>query len=97
MKAHWWMSWSNNVFYAPNQQITQASGNTLTWHMWLEMTVWNLANVLDCLGSSISDNQIVGYAGGVGTPVFIDTLGNFAVALYGNNAAGTIMNYIEQA
>jgi hypothetical protein len=24
-------------------------------------------------------------------------LGNFAVALYGNNAAGSIMNYIEQA
>jgi hypothetical protein len=61
------------------------------------MIVYPLGNVLDCLGSSISDNQIVGYNGGVGTPVFIDTLGNFAVALYGNNNAGTIMNYIEQA
>jgi hypothetical protein len=96
VKSHWWMSWSNNVFYAPNQQIIQASGNTLTWHMWLEMTVYPLGNHLDCLGSSISDNQIIGYSGGVGTPVFIDTLGNFAVALYGNNNPGTIMNYIEQ-
>jgi hypothetical protein len=94
-KTHWWMSWSNNVFYAPNQQITGGSGGLVTWHMWLEMTVVPLANHLDCLGSSISDNQIVGYAAGVGTPVFVDTMGNFAVSLYGNNNPGTIMNYVE--
>jgi len=97
-KAHWWMSWSNNVFYAPNQQIGNGVGSpgSLTWYMWIEITVYALANYLDCLGSSISDNQVVGYAGGIGTPVFVDTMGNFAVALYGNNAAGSIMDYREQ-
>jgi hypothetical protein len=98
VKSQWWMSWSNNVFYAPNQQVGNGtgSGTSLTWYMWLEMTVYPLGNFLDCLGSSISDNQIVGYAAGIGAPVFFDTMGNFGVSLYGNNAAGTIMNYNEQ-
>jgi hypothetical protein len=98
IKSHWIMSWSNNVFYAPQQQIGNGTGSpgNSTWYMWDEMDPWPIANELDLLGSSISDNQIVGYAGGFGNPVFIDTMGNMTVALYGNNLAGSIMDYSEQ-
>ena len=95
VKAQWWMSWSNNVFYAPSQQLGNGTGviGDTTWYMWDEITAFPLGNYLDLLGSSISDNQIVGYYGGFGNPVFFDTMGNIAVALLGNNSAATIMDY----
>ena len=98
IQTHWWMSWSNNVFYAPNQQIGNApiSGSN-NWYMWDEINSGYQSNYLDLLGSSISDNQIVGSGGGPAPfgGVFLVTMGNMSVALIGNNIAGSIMDYVQ--
>ncbi len=89
------MSWSNNVFAAPNQLIGNGSGLTgqQTFFMWDEITPYPLSNYLDSVGSSISDNSTLGSLNGILPPEFVDTMGNFAFSLYGNNVANSIMDY----